>query len=62
MTENIAYGIEILVGLMAVPWLTWVTVSIFSLRQSVALMKQENQILQRMEGLMIKMAEKGGAL
>lgn len=49
MTENIAYGIELLFGMVAIPWIVWVTVSLFNLKQENALMKMEMGIMREIK-------------
>ncbi len=59
MTENIAYGIELLVGLVAIPWVVFVTVSIFNLKQENALMKMEMGLMREIKQWL--MTQKGQA-
>lgn len=52
MTDAQAYALEIVGGLVVIPWCAWVTTSIFAQRTQIALMKSEVKILNRIERLL----------
>lgn len=58
MNETIAYAIEIAAGVVFVPWCTFVTVAIFSLRQDNALIKQQINFLSEVKSLLHTVKEK----
>lgn len=41
-------GAEIAIGFVVVPFVTWVTVSIFNQKQEIAIMKQNHEDLKEM--------------
>ena len=46
MNETLQYGAEILVGFVVTPWVVWVTVSIFTMKQEQAVMKAISAYIQ----------------
>lgn len=54
MNEPIFYGIEILAGLIVIPWCVWVSVSIFTLKQQNAVFRAEMNVLSKVETLLNK--------
>lgn len=51
MSDLSAVGIEVGVGVVIIPWAVFVTASIYALRQQVALMRAEVELLKRIEKL-----------
>lgn len=49
MTETVAYGIETVAGMIAIPWFVWTTVAIFNLKQEQALIKMEMGLIKKIE-------------
>jgi hypothetical protein len=49
MNENFIYGVEILVGMVTIPWVVFVTMSIFNLRQEQAVMKMEMNLIREIK-------------
>lgn len=58
MTDAQAYGLEIIIGVITIPWCVWVTGSIFAQRTQIALMKAEIKILNRIETLLAHSSSK----
>lgn len=50
----IGMNIELGLSLIAIPWLVWVTVSIFNQRQEIALVKQTHDDMSRMMKVLIE--------
>lgn len=52
MSDAQAYALEIVGGLVLVPWCAWVTTSIYAHREEIKLMKYQIKILDRIEALL----------
>jgi len=57
MSEASLYGIEIIAGLIIIPWNVWVGVSIFALREEVHIMRAEVDLLREIKRLVEKTNE-----
>jgi hypothetical protein len=52
--DQIVRVILAFLGTIAIPWIVFVTINIFNLKQQIALIKQEIQLLHRIETFLQK--------
>lgn len=49
MNDQLMSGLQFLLGLLVLPWCAWVTNSIYTHRGELKLLRQQNEMLERME-------------
>jgi hypothetical protein len=53
VTDGQAQIVELIAGLMIIPWCIWVTTSIYAQREEIKLMKYQIKVLDRIEASLV---------